>query len=50
MEQIARRRGCVQGKHVDFLRVGELFVRELRAGKLGRLSFEEPLVSYHLRD
>lgn len=50
MEQVAKRRGCAKGGRVDFLRAGELFVRELRAGKMGRISFEEPFVSYHLRD
>lgn len=48
--QVAQRRGCLQRGGFDLQRVGELFVRELRAGKLGRVSFEEPLVSYHSRD
>jgi len=42
LEQIAKRRGCMQRGGADFHRVGELFVRELRAGKLGRLSLESP--------
>lgn len=42
LEQIAKRRGCMQRGGADFLRVGELFIRELRAGKLGRLSLEAP--------
>ena len=50
LSQVARRRGCAKGNRVDFLRVGELFVRELRAGKMGRVSFEEPFVSYHYRN
>lgn len=50
MTQVAKKRGCLQGGRVDFLRVGELFVRELRAGKMGKISFEEPFVSYHVRD
>ena len=48
--QVAQRRGCLQKGGFDIARVGELFVRELRAGKLGRVSFEEPLVSYRIRD
>ena len=48
--QIAQRRGCLQRGGFDVLRVGELFVRELRAGKLGRVSFEEPLLSYRFRN
>jgi ribosome biogenesis GTPase A len=42
LEQIAKRRGCMQRGGADFMRVGELFVRELRAGKLGRISLEAP--------
>ena len=42
LEQIAKRRGCMQKGGVDFLRVGELLVRELRAGKLGKISLEAP--------
>lgn len=42
LEQIAKRRGCMQRGGADFQRVGELFVRELRAGKLGRLTLETP--------
>ncbi len=42
LEQIARKRGCMQRGGADFQRVGELLVRELRAGKLGRLSLERP--------
>ncbi|WP_053982153.1 ribosome biogenesis GTPase YlqF [Marinagarivorans algicola] len=49
LEQVAMRRGCKQGRRVDFTRAGELLVREMRAGKLGRISLEEPFVSYHQR-
>ncbi len=43
IEEIGRRRGClVSGGEVDVHRAGELFLRELRAGKLGRISLEEP--------
>jgi ribosome biogenesis GTPase A len=43
LEQIGRRLGClVAGGTVDLNRAGEAFLRELRAGKIGRVSFEEP--------
>jgi ribosome biogenesis GTPase A len=43
LEEIGRRRGClVGGGEVDRHRAGELFLRELRAGTLGRISLEEP--------
>lgn len=45
VEEIGRRRGClVRGGEVDMERASELFIREIRAGKLGRLSFEDPLM------
>jgi len=41
--EIGRRRGClVKGGEVDLERAAELFVREIRTGKLGRISFEDP--------
>jgi ribosome biogenesis GTPase A len=43
LEQIGRRLGClVAGGGIDLHRASEAFLRELRAGKLGRVSFEEP--------
>jgi ribosome biogenesis GTPase A len=43
LEQIGRRLGClVAGGEIDLHRAAEAFLRELRAGKLGRISFEEP--------
>ena len=50
LEQVAKKRGCMKRGGVDLVRVGELFIRELRAGKLGRISFEEPHLSYIFRD
>ena len=42
-EEIGRRRGClISGGDVDLHRAAELFLRELRAGKLGRISLERP--------
>lgn len=41
--EVGRRRGClVRGGEVDMERASELFIREIRAGKLGRISFETP--------
>ncbi|MDP2304763.1 MAG: ribosome biogenesis GTPase YlqF [Pseudomonadota bacterium] len=43
LEAIAARRACVaRGGVVDFQKVSELLVRELRQGLLGRLSMESP--------
>jgi ribosome biogenesis GTPase A len=43
MEAIGRCLGClVSGGEIDVHRAAEAFLRELRAGKLGRISFEEP--------
>ncbi len=43
IEEIGRRRGCLQkGGVVDIERACEIFLREVRGGVLGRLSFERP--------
>lgn len=43
LEEIGRRRGClVSGGDVDLHRAAELLLRELRGGKLGRISLERP--------
>ena len=43
LEQVGRRLGCLAaGGGIDLHRAAEAFLRELRAGKLGRVSFEEP--------
>jgi ribosome biogenesis GTPase A len=43
LEAIGRRLGClITGGNVDVHRAAEAFLRELRAGKIGRVSFEEP--------
>jgi ribosome biogenesis GTPase A len=43
INEIGRRRGCLlSGGEIDVQRTAELFLRELRAGKLGRVSFEKP--------
>jgi len=44
LEQVGRRLGClVAGGAIDLHRAAEAFLRELRAGKIGRVSFEEPV-------
>lgn len=42
LELIAQSRGCAKGRSVDWKRAGEIFVRDLRAGKMGAISLEEP--------
>jgi ribosome biogenesis GTPase A len=43
LEAVARARGLLQkGGVLDIDRAAELFLRELRSGKLGRISFETP--------
>ncbi len=43
LESIGRRLGClIAGGEIDVHRAAEAFLRELRAGKLGRISLEEP--------
>lgn len=44
VESIGRCLGClIAGGEIDMHRAAEAFLRELRAGKLGRISFEEPV-------
>jgi ribosome biogenesis GTPase A len=43
LERLAQGRGLVQrGGRLDLDRAAEVFLRELRSGKLGRISFESP--------
>ncbi|MDY0190737.1 MAG: ribosome biogenesis GTPase YlqF [Desulfuromonas sp.] len=43
LEEIGRRRGClVSGGSVDMVRAAEMLLREMRGGKLGKISFELP--------
>lgn len=42
-EQAARQRGCIlKGNRLDLLRFSQLFLDELRAGKIGRMSLQVP--------
>lgn len=44
MEDIGRKRGCiVSGGRVDLEKASSIFLRELRAGKMGNYSMESPL-------
>jgi len=46
LEEIGRKRGFLgRGGVVDIERAGETLLRELRGGKIGRISFEEPLTT-----
>lgn len=43
LKEIGRRRGCmVAGDEVDLRRAAEILLNEVRGGKLGRISFEQP--------
>ena len=43
LEEIGKRRGClVSGGMVDMTRAAETLLREVRSGKLGKISFETP--------
>ncbi len=47
IEEIGRRRGCiVSGGHIDYDKAAELIIRELRGGKMGRISLERPNDSF----
>ncbi|QMV44851.1 ribosome biogenesis GTPase YlqF [Cohnella cholangitidis] len=43
LESIGKRRGCiVSGGHVDYEKTATLLLRDLRSGKLGRMTLESP--------
>lgn len=42
MEDIARKRACIKGRDVDWHKVSEIILKEMRSGVLGRISLEEP--------
>jgi ribosome biogenesis GTPase A len=43
LESIGKRRGCLaSGGHVDFEKAATLLLRDLRSGKLGRMTLESP--------
>lgn len=44
LEEIGRKRGCIISRgEIDYDKAAELFLRELRSGKLGRVSVERPI-------
>ncbi len=44
LEQVAQKRGClVAGGEADYDKAAEIFLRELRSGKLGAVSLERPI-------
>ncbi len=50
LEIVASQRGCKRRNGFDLTRVGDLFIKEMRAGKLGRISFEQPDKEFQYRD
>jgi ribosome biogenesis GTPase A len=44
LEEIGKKRGClVSGGQIDYDKAAEIFLRELRSGKLGNISLERPI-------
>ena len=44
LEEIGKKRGClISGGEIDYDKAAELFLRELRSGKLGRVTLERPV-------
>ncbi|ACN14982.1 GTP-binding family protein (GTPase) [Desulforapulum autotrophicum HRM2] len=47
LEAIAAKRGCLRKQGaVDYQKAAEIFIRELRAGKIGRISLETPEINF----
>ncbi len=43
LDEIARRRGCImRGAEVDYQKTAEVLLRDMRSGRLGRVSLERP--------
>ena len=44
LEEIGKKRGClISGGNIDYDKAAEIFLRELRSGKLGTVSLERPI-------
>lgn len=44
LEEIGKKRGClISGGNIDYDKAAEIFLRELRSGKLGTISVERPI-------
>lgn len=50
MEAIARKRACVRGSEVDWHKVSEIVLKDLRSGALGSISLEEPNIEIPYRE
>lgn len=50
MTAIAKKRACVRGSSVDWHKVSEILLKDLRSGALGNISLEEPGVEIPYRD
>lgn len=51
MEEIGRKRGClISGGNVDLEKTSSIILRELRAGKLGRITLEAPYDDMPVRE
>ena len=50
MAAVARKRACVRGQEVDWHKVSEIVLKDLRSGALGRVSLEEPDQEIPYRD
>ena len=42
LEAMGRKRGCLRKGGVDFNKAGEMLLNEIRSGKLGRISLDQP--------
>lgn len=43
LEMIGKNRGCLRaGGHIDYDKIGKLFIQEIRSGALGQITFENP--------
>ncbi len=42
MEVVARKRACIRGREVDWHKVSEIILKDLRSGAMGKISLEEP--------
>lgn len=51
IESVGKARGCLKkGGYVDFQKASQLIIRDLRSGRLGRISFETPKDIYSDHD
>lgn len=50
MEALAKQRACFKGGHVDWHKISEIVLKDLRSGSLGRISLEEPDHEVFYRD